>query len=117
MLGKSKCVGQIGTEERVYNLADPEGLQSQALLLLIPHLGLSSIHTWVPSRQALPPSPLRAFTEDIPPAWQVLCHLHLLRFLESFRIQLILYLLQETCQLHLVCYPQGTMSHVRLWIS
>ena len=44
-------------------------------------------------------------------------HLHLLKSLASFRIQLIVYLLQETCQLHLVPYPHSTMSHVGSWIS
>lgn len=44
-------------------------------------------------------------------------HLHLLRFLASFRTLLISHLLQETCQLHVVCCPHSTMSPLGTWTS
>lgn len=120
MKGRAEGTVEIGTERRVYILDDTECLHNQALLLssasslLIPHLGLypvTAVHSlsrpflhsmFLPKISLFPGRPF--------------CQLHLLKFLVSFRLQLISHLLQETCQLHMVCYPHSTMSPVGTWI-
>lgn len=114
---------EIGTERIVRILDDTEYLYSQALLLssasylLIQHLGLYPVTAkdslsrpcyFLHSMSLLKISLLLG---------KSFYHHHLFKFLASCRIQLIASLFQETCQLHMACYPYSTMSSAGSWTS